>query len=232
MIAIMEAEAILKGTDAQLTDQQKEQIRLYADELIRLREAANSAGMEGAASLDALRVTVAGFEIDRIRQLGDQMGAAFGRAFEDMVIGAMDAKEALRQLALELQRILLRSLVTQPLGNAISGVVQGIIPTVISAKGNVFSGGNVVPFASGGVVDRPTMFPLRGNKTGLMGEAGPEAILPLTRGAGGKLGVKAESTGPQKVVNLTMNISTPDAGSFRKSRRQIAQDMRKSMNRA
>jgi len=84
---------------------------------------------------------------------------------------------------------------------------------VPSAKGNVFTGGslvpfaqgavianmnrapggNVVPFASGGVVGGPTTFPMRGGQTGLMGEAGPEAIMPLRRGRDGKLGVAAQS---------------------------------------
>lgn len=56
------------------------------------------------------------------------------------------------------------------------------------ANGGAFQGGRVMAFANGGIVGGPTLFPMsRG--TGLMGEAGPEAIMPLTRGAGGKLGV-------------------------------------------
>jgi phage-related minor tail protein len=52
----------------------------------------------------------------------------------------------------------------------------------------VFSGGEVIPFARGGVVSRPTVFPMaRG--AGLMGEAGPEAIMPLRRDSSGRLGV-------------------------------------------
>ena len=58
------------------------------------------------------------------------------------------------------------------------------------ARGGVFGGGqDLTAFARGGVVDRPTVFPFaRG--IGLMGEAGPEAILPLRRGRGGRLGVE------------------------------------------
>jgi hypothetical protein len=56
------------------------------------------------------------------------------------------------------------------------------------ANGNVFDSGNIVPFARGGLVTGPTLFPMaRG--MGLMGEAGPEAVMPLRRGADGKLGV-------------------------------------------
>jgi hypothetical protein len=56
------------------------------------------------------------------------------------------------------------------------------------AKGAAFHAGAIVPFAKGGVkgiVDAPTMFQMSGGRTGLMGEAGPEAIMPLTRGRDG-----------------------------------------------
>lgn len=79
-------------------------------------------------------------------------------------------------------------------------------PTVASAKGNVFMGGNVIPFAKGGVVTSPTMFPMAGGNTGLMGEAGHEAVMPLSRDSSGKLGVKtigAQSGG--SIVNITVH---------------------------
>lgn len=63
-------------------------------------------------------------------------------------------------------------------------------PMAPQAKGNAFARGNVTPFANGGIVTRPTIFPMaRG--MGLMGEAGPEAVMPLRRGRDGKLGVSA-----------------------------------------
>lgn len=69
------------------------------------------------------------------------------------------------------------------------------------AKGAAFSGGNVIPFATGGVVDRPTLFPMaRG--AGLMGEAGPEAILPLKRGPGGALGVAMHGGGVGASISM------------------------------
>ena len=61
---------------------------------------------------------------------------------------------------------------------------------VYFAKGGVFDMGNVIPFATGGVFDSPTTFPMANGGTGMLGEAGPEAIMPLTR-IGGKLGVKS-----------------------------------------
>jgi len=74
-----------------------------------------------------------------------------------------------------------------------------------SAKGNVFNSGGVTAFARGGIVKQPTVFPFAGG-VGLMGEAGPEAVMPLTRTAGGELGVKAEGGGGGGATyNITIN---------------------------
>jgi hypothetical protein len=69
-------------------------------------------------------------------------------------------------------------------------------PNLTAAMGYAFSGGNVIPFSNGGIYNRPTMFPMA-NGTGLMGEAGPEAVMPLIR-IGGKLGV--QSTGNNVIL--------------------------------
>jgi len=77
-------------------------------------------------------------------------------------------------------------------------------------KGGVINKGKLQPFARGGIVASPTIFPMA-NGAGLMGEAGPEAIMPLKRTSSGDLGVKAEGAG---VTNITMNINAVDANSF------------------
>jgi len=88
--------------------------------------------------------------------------------------------------------------------------------------------GEIQRYAAGGVVDRATFFPMKGGKMGLMGEAGPEAIMPLERGRDGKLGVKAQGDGGARNVTVNMRIVTPDADSFRKSKRQLSEDMRRA----
>lgn len=82
-----------------------------------------------------------------------------------------------------------------PAGSVAGGVAGGAVDKVVaSANGNVFRNGNVIPFAKGGVVSSPSMFPMAGNRTGLMGERGAEAIMPLKRAANGQLGVQAQAT--------------------------------------
>lgn len=96
------------------------------------------------------------------------------------------------------------------------------------AQGAAFSGGEVIPFAYGGVVSKPTWFPLAGGRTGVMGEKEPEAVMPLERGPGGKLGVKASGWGG---VVIHMKVITNDANSFRQARHQIQNDMYDALQR-
>jgi lambda family phage tail tape measure protein len=110
------------------------------------------------------------------------------------------------------------------LANGVNAAVSGMMPF---ENGASFSQGRVTPYAKGGVVRGPTTFPMRGG-TGLMGEAGPEAIMPLSRGADGALGVRAQGGG---TVNVTMNISTPDVQGFQRSQGQIATQMARAMGR-
>ncbi|MEM1128919.1 MAG: phage tail tape measure protein [Pseudomonadota bacterium] len=118
-------------------------------------------------------------------------------------------------------------------GGGIEAVIGGLTGAVTGsggafAKGAGFTQGRVMPFANGGIVNGPTTFPMRGG-TGLMGEAGPEAILPLARGADGKLGVHAQ--GSSQPIQVVMNITTPDTEGFRRSQGQIAAQMGRALNR-
>lgn len=74
------------------------------------------------------------------------------------------------------------------------------------ANGGAFNGG-VQFFAKGDVFDSPTAFGMAGGKTGVMGEAGPEAIMPLSRGSDGKLGVKASTQPPNVQISAPINIT-------------------------
>ena len=90
--------------------------------------------------------------------------------------------------------------ISQGIGGLVVGYLEGMVP---SANGNVFQNGNVTPFAHGGIVSQPTVFPMaRG--AGIMGESGPEAVMPLTR-IGGDLGVRALAGGGTE-VNIYNNV--------------------------
>ena len=83
------------------------------------------------------------------------------------------------------------------------GAVGRMNPTSDYAMGGAFAKNNIVPYATGGVVSRPTLFKFAQGgtmRTGLMGEAGPEAIMPLSRGPNGKLGVASSGSGTTNVV--------------------------------
>jgi phage-related minor tail protein len=110
-------------------------------------------------------------------------------------------------------------------GRGLQAALGGLLPF---ARGGAFAGGRIAAFARGGVVDGPTHFPMRGG-VGLMGEAGPEAIVPLARGADGKLGVRSEGGGGP--VHVTVNVSTPDVAGFRRSQSQIAAEMSRAIQR-
>lgn len=86
------------------------------------------------------------------------------------------------------------------LGGVFSSLLGGVGSLFGFAKGAAFQAGQVVPFATGTVISQPTLFPMAGGRTGLMGERGPEAIMPLRRGRGGSLGVEASAAQPQVTV--------------------------------
>lgn len=153
------------------------------------------------------------------------------RAFDGVVFDGMKLSDALETVARSMIQTTYSAAI-KPITNQFGGllaqgvgsIVEGILPF---ANGAGFVQGRVMPFANGGVVSGATMFPMRGGM-GLMGEAGPEAIMPLARGPDGKLGVRSAGGGS---VNVVMNISTPDVQGFRRSQGQIAAQMSRALGR-
>ncbi|MEM1004274.1 MAG: phage tail tape measure protein [Pseudomonadota bacterium] len=160
------------------------------------------------------------------------MSGGLRKAFDGVVLDGMNLSDALDVLKNSMIRTAYSAAIKPVtdhfggmLANGVGNLVQGLLPF---ADGGSFSQGRVMPFANGGVVGGPTTFPMRGG-TGLMGEAGPEAIMPLARGADGKLGVRTQGGG--RAVNVVMNISTPDVQGFRRSQGQIAAQMSRALGR-
>lgn len=200
-----------------------EQLRAGAISQDTYAKAAKAASDEAAkASADANKQTLAGFDdtYSQINQLVDTTYQGISAGLANMITsGEADFESFLKGMA--------NSIIQSGIQSALQGLFGGgtaggggmfgalFASSAASAHGNAFDRGEIVPFARGGVVTRPTIFPMaRG--AGLMGEAGPEAVLPLKRLSSGNLGVSAEAGRPQ--VNISIQnyskekIETQDQG--------------------
>ena len=97
-------------------------------------------------------------------------------------------------------------------GSGIFGGVKNVTGTGVTGGNVIITEGSYVgPFAKGGVFtngvyNSPTLFKFaKGGNFGVMGEAGPEAVIPLRRGRDGSLGVQADGVGKEVVVNVYNN---------------------------
>lgn len=154
------------------------------------------------------------------------------RAFDGVVFDGVKLSDALKGVAKTMSDTVF-NVAFKPVQNAVGGFLANGLNALLSGvmpfeKGGAFAQGRVMPFAKGGVVAQPTPFAMRGG-AGLMGEAGPEAILPLARGADGRLGV--QTAGGARPVTVVMNISTPDVQGFQRSQSQIAAQAMRALAR-
>ncbi|PTM38731.1 phage tail tape measure protein [Bosea sp. 124] len=157
----------------------------------------------------------------------DSFGKSITNAFAKGIVEGKRFEDVLRSVGRSITETLLKSAL-KPLQTGLSS----LLGTGVKSLTGLFTGGlglggfgggaalPVAPFAEGGVIASPSYFPL-GRGLGLMGERGAEAILPLSRGADGRLGVRSsgEAARPLSVV---VQVSTPDADSFRRSEAQVA----------
>lgn len=187
---------------------------------------------EFEAELARLRQSMV-FTSREVGTLSSGIESGLRRAFDGLIFDGQKLSDALKGIGRQIADTVF-SIAMKPVENAVagslasglSGLVSGALPF---AEGGAFVQGRVMPFAKGGVVSEPTHFPMRG-ATGLMGEAGPEAIMPLRRGADGRLGV-ASAGGGARAVNVTVNVSTPDVAGFQRSQSQIAAQLGRALAR-
>ena len=171
------------------------------------REAMQAVAEGASASRAALRDASAA-----TADLSGALRSSLGGAFRAAALEGKGLSDVLRGLALDLSRAV-ASKAIGGLADSLGGALGDVLPF---AQGGVIDAGRIRRFAQGGVVTRPTAFGLAGG-TGLMGEAGPEAILPLGRDASGRLGVRGAAS---TTVNVTINAT--DAESVMRSRGQVA----------
>ncbi|MEM7524980.1 MAG: phage tail tape measure protein [Pseudomonadota bacterium] len=159
--------------------------------------------------------------------LSRTIGSSLRQAFDGAILRGDKLGDVMRNVALSLSQTALNAAVT-PVQNALGGAVQSVFSGLNPFVGAA-AGGAVKAFAKGGVVSGATAFPMQGG-VGVMGEAGPEAIMPLTRGADGRLGVRAAAGGGGG-ARVVVNISTPDVESFRRSQSQVAAEITRAVRR-
>lgn len=207
---------VAKRDGKPLTDEQLQQLREQSDEYGRI-----------AAAIEKAR------EAQRqLKELQDFAKGTFSSFFQDIGQGLSQGKNlwdsfaqaglnALNRIAQKLIDMAAQQLFMSAFGGSggfgsIFGSLfgaggGGTTMTAILAKGGVFANDNLVPFAKGGaftnsIVTQPTVFPFA-KGVGLMGEAGPEAIMPLRRTADGRLGVAGMGGGNTTfapVTNITV----------------------------
>lgn len=187
-----------------------------------------SVDLDGAQALSVL---------DELESRSASFGRALTSALKGATTGGKGLEEVLRGVGLRLTDIAL-SAGLKPLENLLGDVAGNLVTGLSSGLGSAVSGGlsafaqggvpgRVIPFAEGGVVSAPTYFPMAGG-TGLMGEAGAEAILPLRRGSDGSLGVAAEGGGG---TVIHFQVTASDAASFARSEGQITAMLARSVGR-
>ena len=180
------------------------------------------------------------------------IGEAFSTSFKGLIDGSMSAQEALAGFFKSIANHFLdmaSQMIAKYIEMQIIGLAQQFFPNMfgsqfgfkgnsflgsaafgagfqapafsLNANGNVFAQNGIVPYAKGGIVDRPMMFPFA-KGIGLMGEAGPEAIMPLKRGADGKLGVAGGGGGGVSVGAINISVQNTGDSLSPAAQKQIA----------
>lgn len=213
----------------------------YKDEIEGLDETTD--GLRVTLDSTSAMVTSFDSELRRMREslsatnkdvatLEKGMSRGLRKAFDGLVFDGQSLSDALDTVATSMVNATYNAAIkpiTDHAGGLLASGVGSLVQSVLPfADGAPFSQGRVMPFATGGIVSGATPFGMRGGM-GVMGEAGPEAIMPLARGPDGKLGVRG---GGGASTSIVMNITTPDVQGFARSQNQIAAQMNRALGRA
>lgn len=131
--------------------------------------------------------------LEDVQRVATGIGEAIAGGLERAVFSAGSLREILKATALDLYRVLFQQLVAQPIASGVGAAGTNLFASIFQGGVTRSASGNVLSFGAGGLpelITRPTTFPMRGGRTGLAGESGPEvAIAPLRRTSRGELGV-------------------------------------------
>lgn len=210
--------ALLSSEDVQIAQQLQ---KIYPDVATAL----------GSVEANAIRTNNA------MKALSTSIENNLTSGLTDIVSGTKSVSQGFHDMAAsilrDIERMIIKALIVGPLmrslglgggsllGSAASGPIALGGPAgpgiLASAHGNVFGGGNVIPFARGGVVDSPTVAPMA-----LFGESGPEAIVPLRRGSDGNLGIASAGGGTTHNVTYQIDASGADSGTVERIKSVLA----------
>jgi len=158
---------------------------------------------------------------------------AMTRAFTQATAGGKQFDTVLQSLALRVSSLAVAQAfkpIATGLTNALTGGLNQLFGGLLGSAGvAAHRDGGIKPFAGGGIIGTPSYFPLSNGGLGLAGEAGPEAIVPLSRGADGRLGIAMSGQG--QPANITVQIATPDPASFRRSEAYITGQIARAVAR-
>ncbi|KIZ36024.1 MULTISPECIES: phage tail tape measure protein [Rhodopseudomonas] len=183
----------------------------------------DSSLLDSATTLDSLNL-----KTRDLASSANGFARAMTSAFSSSISGGKQFDDVLKSLALRISDLAVR-LAFKPLEQSLSGGISSLLSGLLGGSGGVQAGalGMIKPFASGGVIGTPTYFPMLEGGVGLAGEAGPEAIMPLQRGADGRLGVAGAGGG----ATINIQIATPDPDSFRRSESYITGQIARAVSR-
>ena len=230
---------------ALLPTQQALSMNLLPEQVAQLEAAASAA----TKLADAYGVVKGNIETAKtVQEAFKQAGDAIGKAFSDAIIKGEKLQKVLQSLLSTLLEIFAKQIVFAPFSNMFGNLGSAVSKWLDNINlGSLFGGGSGGSgaagfnwgwfFAQGGalsarglepyrnsVVSQPTIFPFASGGTfGLMGEAGPEAILPLVRMPSGALGVRAlpesRTQGHVGKTNVEVNVYAPPGSKVEQSRR-------------
>ncbi len=151
------------------------------------------------AAAQILQLDPAKKQVEATKQQSEELKiftSGFDRFVDSLSSGSVTVAQAFKGMVESIIADLLKMWAKKYILDAFASWAGG---GAAAAQGAAFDSGQVMPFARGGVVTSPVMLPMA-----LMGEAGPEAVMPLKRTASGNLGVAA-SAAP---MNITINNNT------------------------
>lgn len=219
---VLKPEIELRQKSLFLSDEQQKRAKFEFDLRQKLDKYKDKASEKEIAAVMALYDQTV--RLERASRLIDYAQGQMEDFFMSVVDGTSTIEDAFKGMLRNILLEIYKQQVVEPISTGISGFLKGLLGGV--GGSSLAPSSSIRPpvkaFATGGVVSAPTLFPMA-NGAGLMGEAGPEAIMPLKRGANGKLGVEMHGGSSQQViVNQSFNFSANGDESVKKIIAQAA----------